>query len=74
MLSPKAARKKHEMILQKQKFISNYAKIVGSTFGYNLFSFKKSTFVELEVVVKECQHQMILVLLSIHSETQKHVI
>ena len=43
-------------------------------FGYSIFSFKKLTFDELKVIVKECQLSMLLALRNIHSETQKHVI
>ena len=43
-------------------------------FGYSIFLFKKWTFDELKVVVREGQLPMFLVLRHIHSETQKHVI
>ena len=43
-------------------------------FGYSIFSFRKLTFDELKVVVRESQLPMLLVLQHIHSETQKHVI
>ena len=55
------------MILQKHKCIVHL-------FGYSIFSFKKLTFDELKVVVKECQLTMVLVLNHVQSETQKHVI
>ena len=38
-------------------------------FGYSLFSFRKSTFDELKVFVKECQFPMLLVLTHIQSKT-----
>ena len=42
-------------------------------FGYSIFSFRKMTFNELKVVVRECQFPMLFVLQHIQSETQKHV-
>ena len=43
-------------------------------FGNSIFSFRKLTFDELKVIVRECQLPMLLVLQHIQSEIQKHVI
>ena len=43
-------------------------------FGYSIFLFRKLTFDELKMVVKECHLSMLHVLTHIQSETQKHVI
>ena len=47
---------------------------VGSSFAYSIFSFKKLTFDELKMIIKECQLTVLLVLTHIQVETQKHVI
>ena len=43
-------------------------------FSYSIFSFRKLTYDELKVVVKEYQLPMVFVLTHIQSKTQKHII
>ena len=48
--------------------------VLVNLFGYSIFSFRKLTFDELKVVVRECLLPMLLSLQHIHCQTQKHVI
>ena len=52
----------------------NMQAVLFRCFGYSILSFRKSTFDELQVVVKECQLPMLLILTHTQSETQKHVL
>ena len=70
-LNQKLLEKNNTLFCKKRNIFHVMQIVLTHLFGYRIFSFRKLTFDELKVVVRECQLPMLHNLQHFHSETQR---